>query len=463
MKKTIARVAILATIAAAAGVAMATPAFAAGSLGTQSNGSYGPAYIFKSGVLQDNILTPATVSLGWSDNAYINNSSTDITSAGGFACPVASTNSFAFLSAQGDELTLSNWKLYSSGIGNATPAYVNIKPEGMAGGGTETGTSMKAKTGDYSLGVACTSVGDSHVDRVYFRTIHKADGTGAYTVDATNFTYNAPQLGYTEAVANAHPGVVYTGDTLVANFTNGDADVASGFTVTYQFYAGTNPVGSASATNTYLTTTNDAGKIFSVKAIFTRTGYPTVQVQNAAGQNRQIVGAAVTFGDVPASATIYAATNGLLSLSLPGSSITLTGSRDAATNTSISSGTLTGVQVIEGRVVSRDGWDLNVTWTNFVKNDDVSMIIDKKQLGISTAITSSPAQGNVQPGTARNSGDTYATWDAAYQAAQGATNGNAIADTVGTTTLSNTFTLKAPQWKPAGTYNSTVTYTVATK
>jgi hypothetical protein len=464
MNKKIRNIAALAAIASLAGLALTSPAYAVGAQTTQGNGSYGPVYIFKGGLLQDSTATPNSPVknvFAWDDVIYTSALSTDLTEAGAFSCPSTSTNSVAFLSSVGSETTKSGWIRFGRNLGTLTPSAVDVTPEGMSNGTTAASTA-KAATGSFSLGIACTSNSGATVDRAHFRSISKTDATGAYTVAATEYLFTAPTLGYTQAVSGAY-STAHTGDTLTA--TLADSAVAAGFAVTYQWYA--NSVAISGETGaTYLTVANDAGKVFAVAANYTRNGYASKSVSNVSGQNITLVGDAVVSGDVPANASVVAPTNGALSLSLPSSpSITLTGVRDAATNTSISTGTLSNVQVIEGRVTSRDGWDLNITWSNFVKSDDSSMIIDKSQLGISTAINSAPSAGDVTSGSARVAGASYpsTSWNALYQAKKGPTNGNVVADTVGTTTITNTFTLVAPQWKPAGTYRATVTYTVASR
>lgn len=133
-------------------------------------------------------------------------------------------------------------------------------------------------------------------------------------------------------------------------------------------------------------------------------------------------------------------------------------------NFSTSTGSLGDITVNDGRVVTRDGWDLKASATDFVNGSNSAIVIDKAQLGIAPKINGRPAAGNSVAGAASTAGSTVYPFTLATSAALGgATAGNTVAETVGATVVNADLTLVAPQWKPSGTYTSTLTVTVYSK
>jgi hypothetical protein len=113
--------------------------------------------------------------------------------------------------------------------------------------------------------------------------------------------------------------------------------------------------------------------------------------------------------------------------------------------------------------VTRDGWDLTVSATDFSKSTDTSIKIYKQWLQFEPFIVSSPSNGNVQAGTASVAGSTSYPFTLASQAYLGNWNGTQAENTVGDTVVNAHLMLKAPQYKPGGTYRATLTVTVASR
>jgi len=121
--------------------------------------------------------------------------------------------------------------------------------------------------------------------------------------------------------------------------------------------------------------------------------------------------------------------------------------------------------VNDGRVVTRDGWDLTAKVADFVNSTNNAIKIGAAQLRIAPTITSTTATaGNIAAGTAGNVVNSTTAFTLATAPKIGdATVGNTTAAYVGSTVVNAGLTLTAPQWKPAGTYTSTVTITVTSK
>lgn len=454
MNKTISRLAAFGVASAVVLSGFAAAASAAGTTTTQANGSYGPLNVYLNDVYQSD----ATTTFAWTDNLI---GSSAINGYSALTCPGTSTGAAIFISARGQESTKANWKAFAStSLSSSSVMQPNLKPAGLTSGTPGAGA-VKAAGGDYSLGVACTSNSGVTVDRAYYRYISVTASTGAYTAAATDYVYAAPIMSVTQTQANqqANKALPHVGDTI--NATVG-ANVPDGFTVAYQWYA--NAVAISGATSdSYVTVTNDAGKAITVTATYTRSGYQTKVV--AASSAYTVEGDAVTTGEVSVSAGVVDAVNGQLSLDIPsGAAASMNAPALNGSNESVTTGTLGNITVNDGRVVTRDGWDLTAKVADFVNSSNSAVKIGAHQLSIAPSVVSSPADGNV---TAGNSGavvDNNTAFKLAYQAAiGGSTVGNTAGQYVGTTVVNANLTLVAPQWKPAGTYTSTVTITVASR
>ena len=457
MKKSIVRVAVAATVAATLVAGFATAASAtAGTNTTQQNGSAGPVHLFLSGSYAS-----ANTAFAWTDNVIASGSKDDITVP--VACASTSTSAAVFLSAVGSEGTKSSWSAFAAASfvnGTTNVSQANLKPAGLTSGTPGAGA-VKASGGNFSLGLACLSNNGVTVDKTFYRRIAVTATTGAWTAAATDYVYATPTVNYTASQANitAARTVLHTTDTLHAVVDS--AVVPDQFSVAYQWYANGSAVSNATGAD-YLTVLNDAGKVFTVKATYSRSGFPDVVTTSAA--TASVEGDAVVSGTVTLNASVTDATNGQLSLSIPNNASATLGNAHLVSNYSTSTGSLGDITVNDGRVVTRDGWDLKASATDFVNGSNSAIVIDKSQLGIAPSITSRPAAGNAVAGSAATAGSTSYPFTLATSAAFGnATVGNTVADNVGATVVNATLTLVAPQWKPAGTYTSTLTVTVYSK
>ena len=459
MRKTITRVALVATLATSMVASFATTANAAGTNKTQSNGSAGPLFLFDSGV------NFPVNTFGFDADAYAAGSSSPNTT---IDCPSGNTAK-AFATARGTESTKNSW------VAQADLAFVsstttvlqgNVKLAGLTIGAPNDLKASGQATRDWSLGIACVS--GSTVTSAYFRHITVTTATGVWTAAASDYVYPTPTVSYTQADANKNQSPAFAtphvGDTI--NAVIDAAAIPDGFNVAYQWYAGGNAVSSNGTSASYVTVDNDAGKTFTVKATYSRTDYTSVEKTSAASLS--VEGTSVVAGDVAVNAEVVAATNGQLALDVvSNASTTLNGVRSttpgATLNKSVSTGSLPNLTVNDGRVQTLDGWDLTAKVTDFTKGSDV---IGKTQLGIAPAIASRPTDGNAVASAARAVGDAYTgTNSDEYKLASSAKITGATTDKtyVGATVVNGTLTLVAPQWKPAGTYTATMTVTVVSK
>jgi hypothetical protein len=452
MKKSLSRVAVVATIAATLVGGFGAAAQAVGTTTTQANGSYGPVRAFLAG----SYVADAATAFAWSDNVIASASTTDIASA--LSCPVGSESAAVFLSARGSESTKSSWKAFAGAAfvgGTTTVSQANLKPAGLTSGTPGAGA-VKSAGGDYSLGVACLSNSGVTVDRAYFRHISVTATSGAWTAAATDYVYATPTITVTRLQSNidhVNPSyaALHTGDTLNAAV---GSNIADGFDVSYQWYSNGSIVSGATASN-YTTVTNDAGKAFTVVATYAKLGFASVSKTSSA--TNAVEGDAVVSGDITVSASVLDATNGQLALSIPNNASASLSSASLVNNFSTSTGVLGEITINDGRVVTRDGWNLRVSATDFTKSNNNSVKIGKEWLGFTPFLVSSPSNGNVAAGTASVAGSTSYPYTLASQAALGNTQAE---NTVGQTIVNANLKLVAPQYKASGTYTATVTVTV---
>lgn len=157
-----------------------------------------------------------------------------------------------------------------------------------------------------------------------------------------------------------------------------------------------------------------------------------------------------TQGSVTLAPTTTGATNGVLSLTVPTNAAAVFTAPTLVNNKSTTLGALGAVTVADGRVVTRQGWDVTASVADFVNGSDT---ISKSQLGVAPAITNTEATG-VTVGAAQVAGTSTGSFTFASGAA---------ANKVGSTVLGAALTFVAPQEKAAGTYTSTMTLTVVSK
>jgi hypothetical protein len=164
-----------------------------------------------------------------------------------------------------------------------------------------------------------------------------------------------------------------------------------------------------------------------------------------------------TSGTVALSATTIASVEGTLSLAVDANASTTFGTATlSGDNKSTSTGALPNVTVTDGRFNSMPGWDLKATVLDFVKTGSPGVTIGKENLGISpTVVAGSTTAAGVTPGTARTAGTAFSSPFTVATAA--------AAQSVGDSVIGGTLTFVAPVGKPAGTYTSTLTLTLASK
>ena len=157
--------------------------------------------------------------------------------------------------------------------------------------------------------------------------------------------------------------------------------------------------------------------------------------------------------DINLQATTVAAQDGVLSLEVPASASAVIGNPTLVNQLSVSTGQLGAFTVKDSRVVSHAGWTLTSTVAEFVNGSDSSVKIDAKQLGVKPVIVSTTATG-VTASAEQLAGD--AVYPAPFAEASNAAQ-------VGDTVLNANLKFVAPANKPAGTYTSKLTLTLASK
>ena len=157
--------------------------------------------------------------------------------------------------------------------------------------------------------------------------------------------------------------------------------------------------------------------------------------------------------DINLQATTVAAQDGVLSLEVPANASAVIGNPTLVNQLSVSTGQLGAFTVKDSRVVSHAGWTLTSTVAEFVNGSDSSVKIDAKQLGVKPVIVSTTATG-VTASAEQLAGD--AVYPAPFAEASNAAQ-------VGDTVLNANLKFVAPANKPAGTYTSKLTLTLASK
>jgi hypothetical protein len=164
---------------------------------------------------------------------------------------------------------------------------------------------------------------------------------------------------------------------------------------------------------------------------------------------------APTTGTVALSAATINSVQGTVSLAIASPASTTFGTATLVDNKSTSVGTLPALTVLDERFNTKPGWDLKTSVAPFVNASNNTITFDQKNLGIAPTVSGASEAGGVTLGDVRVAG---ALNNYPYQFA-----GAAAGNTVGTTVLGGTLTLVAPIGTPAGTYNSTLTFTLTTR
>lgn len=162
-----------------------------------------------------------------------------------------------------------------------------------------------------------------------------------------------------------------------------------------------------------------------------------------------------TSGEIALAPTTVDAQNGTLALSVPANAAATFGAPSLVNNVSTTTGTLPEFKVIDGRVVTRNGWTVTTSVSAFVNSADSTSTIPAANLGLKPKVVSA---GTTSSGAVV--GDEQIAGSATYPS----TFASANADSgVGETVLSGDLKFVAPQNKAAGTYTSTMTVTVVSK
>ncbi|KFF59451.1 hypothetical protein JF66_11220 [Cryobacterium sp. MLB-32] len=185
------------------------------------------------------------------------------------------------------------------------------------------------------------------------------------------------------------------------------------------------------------------------------TGVFTFEAQ--AGQNVTPPVDPTTTGTIALAPTTTAAvvTNGVLALTVPAGAAATFNAPSLVNNTSTTTGSLGDITVNDGRIVSRNGWDLSATVADFTNSVDPSTTISKSQLGVVPKLV---VAGTAATGVSAAAAQVAGLASGSYAFASGA-----AANTVGDSVFNADLTFVAPQNKAAGTYTSTMTLTVVSK
>jgi hypothetical protein len=431
-------------------IAAATVAVAAGAASAlvQTNGSASGLYLYDgSGQLTDN-----TTTFAWDADAVTSSSADDKNAV--FTCNNASTGSYAFIvSTAKSATTPSDWAAYKT-LGSRVSAKdlltVNLAPASFNLGAP---AAVQAAGGNYYLGMACTSNNGLTVEQAYYRTVAVTAGTGDYHTTDTVLS-SAPAVSITPTSAKAATGTTATFTATAAGeinpsttFTNADIQWQRAESATPTTFVDIQGATSATYTTAALVAA-DNGAVF--RAVATKGN--TVKTSNAA-----TLTVSSTFATVALSADVLAAVDGTLALSVPANAAATFEAPKLVDNKSTTLGTLPAITVTDERVATRKGWTLQADVADFTTTATSSTTADTKiskaQLGIKPSYTSGTAAGY---SVAAEQVAGSAVYPAAFASAD-------KDNKVGTTVLGGDLTFVAPQEKPAGTYTSTLSLTLASK
>ncbi|TFC31635.1 hypothetical protein E3O53_01790 [Cryobacterium sp. TMT2-18-3] len=153
--------------------------------------------------------------------------------------------------------------------------------------------------------------------------------------------------------------------------------------------------------------------------------------------------------------TAAVVSNGVLALTVPAGAAASFGTPSLVSNKSTTTGTLGNITVNDGRVLTREGWNLSATVADFKNSTDATNIISKSQLGVAPKLV---VAGTSATGVTAAAVQVAGAASGTYNFASGS-----AANTVGDSVLNADLTFVAPQDKAAGTYTSTMTLTVVSK
>jgi alpha-tubulin suppressor-like RCC1 family protein len=365
--------------------------------------------------------------------------------------------------------------------GNFTVTQKSV-PTNMVTGGTIQLAPTPIVAGETIIGSQLTSLPGAWDDRVSFA--HQWKRSGVEISGATESTYQLGQAdaghtitvvvtgskpGYTSVSTESAATEMVTGGTLQNTpvpAVQGDVAVGyevtatpgtwdSGVSFTYAWSRDGVPIPGATS-STYAVTGDDVSHQLTVAVTGSKPGFYPVTVASSA-----IVPIAKTTAAVNLAVPVMDSVEGYLSLALKDSGTASFDAPQVVNNQSITVGHLPKIEVSDGRVHARLGWDLSATVDDFVNEGDHSITIANRYLGIAPNLVSatSTAVGVDATGVATVSGGTVAG-SAVYPATiASAASGFALNSVV----LDGTLRLVSPQEKPAGRYNSTLRLTAISK
>jgi len=162
-----------------------------------------------------------------------------------------------------------------------------------------------------------------------------------------------------------------------------------------------------------------------------------------------------TSGTVALSAATINSVQGALSLAIASPASATFGTATLEDNKSTSTGALPVLTVLDERFNTKPGWDLKASVAPFVNQANNALTIDQKNLGISPTLSQESTAEGQELGAARIAG---ALNNFPMQFA-----GGTAGRVVGTSVFGGTLKLVAPLGTPAGTYTSTITFTLTTR
>jgi len=256
------------------------------------------------------------------------------------------------------------------------------------------------------------------------------------------------------ALFNPNPTVAGTKELIAVNLTPINQDSGLPGQAAIKAAGGPFSLGVACTTNSGVTVVKAMYRSINITA---GTGAYTIEALTAAAAPAPTATAAPagTTGDVTLAPTTTGANNGVLALTVPAGAAASFGAPSLVNNKSTTTGTLGNITVNDGRVVSRNGWNLSATVADFKNSADAANIISKSQLGVAPKlVVAGTAATGVTAATAQVAGAASGT----YAFASGE-----AANTVGDSVFNADLIFVAPQDKAAGTYTSTMTLTVVSK
>jgi alpha-tubulin suppressor-like RCC1 family protein len=246
-------------------------------------------------------------------------------------------------------------------------------------------------------------------------------------------------------------GAVLVGYTLMA--VSGTWD--TGVTLSYQWLRKGEPILDATS-STYLVAGADIGQPIAVRVTGVKPGFNTVERASAVTANTVAKSDATLGLNVP----VLDPVDGVLSLKLQGDGLATFDAPTLVDNESVTVGHLPKIEIQDGRVHSRPGWDVSVTVDDFVNAADPQISFGGNYLGIAPSLVSVVGYDGADTTGVASVTEGTTAGSAVYPATiASAASGRALSSVV----FDGLLRLKSPQEKPAGRYNSTLSITAISK